>query len=278
MSTVVDFELVADYVGGVLDGTPEADRVSRLVATDSHWRQAADDLSHALYGVAADLSALRDTPEPMPADLVDRFNDFLKSPAMAARPAGVPRPALGERTLTRRREPRRWLKWAVPISVAAGVAALAGGVALRSDLPMTGPASSAEDSSVLSAGAPQPFAGQVMVTGRNYGPGDLGQMDAGRTSLSSATGASSLDTSQAPRVALAPAGLDRLATPQGLNSCLEAVAQRLPGSVTLVDYARFNDVPALIILIDSQAGNWVLVAGADCGAADANELYRSHVG
>ncbi|MGH3679628.1 MAG: hypothetical protein ACRDT2_05120, partial [Natronosporangium sp.] len=53
----VDWDRLADHLGGALAGTPEGAEVDRLVATDPSWSQAAAELSGALDAVAADLRA-----------------------------------------------------------------------------------------------------------------------------------------------------------------------------------------------------------------------------
>ncbi len=77
----VDLDLLADYIGGALDGTPDAERVARLVAEDPAWQQAFESLA---YGMTAVGTQLRGLPPagPMPDDVADRITT-----ALAALPA-----------------------------------------------------------------------------------------------------------------------------------------------------------------------------------------------
>ena len=40
----VDHDLLADYVGGALDGTPEQERIAGLIAASPEWGRAAEEL------------------------------------------------------------------------------------------------------------------------------------------------------------------------------------------------------------------------------------------
>jgi hypothetical protein len=80
----VDIDLLADYVGGALAGTPEEARVAALVAGDPAWRAAHAAVARGMTSVEAGLHALGAGPEPMPADLVVRLD------AALAAASGVP--------------------------------------------------------------------------------------------------------------------------------------------------------------------------------------------
>lgn len=81
----VDHDLLADYVGGALDGTPEEASVARLVAEDPAWSEAYALLAAAVTGVRADLAGWGESPEPMPLAVTDRI-----LAALAAQPADEP--------------------------------------------------------------------------------------------------------------------------------------------------------------------------------------------
>jgi hypothetical protein len=148
----VDFDRLADYVGGALTGTPDDVAVAALIAGDPAWQAAHDDLVAAMASVGAELNALGALPEPMPAELARRLDATFASavsdpapidPELAA-PAVpfVVRPgpdAASERHLAavpdqgvdRAERPsvaarRRRLRWAAPIAAAAGVIAFLG--------------------------------------------------------------------------------------------------------------------------------------------------------
>lgn len=73
----VDHDLLADYVGGALDGTPDEAVVTALIAGDPAWRTAHDSLTVAVAAVGADLRALGATPERMPDDIAARITAAL---------------------------------------------------------------------------------------------------------------------------------------------------------------------------------------------------------
>ncbi|SNT46849.1 hypothetical protein SAMN05421812_106430 [Asanoa hainanensis] len=158
----VDFDLLADYVGGALDGTPEHERVAALVATDPGWAREHDLLVAALSATADDLATFAEqTAEPMPEEVLTRLLAALPAPAAAEsdraaasdHAAASDRAAASDHTAAadhvpagprgRRAESRgrrggarpagrplrhrpRWLAWAAPALVAVAVAAFAG--------------------------------------------------------------------------------------------------------------------------------------------------------
>jgi hypothetical protein len=73
----VDIDLLADYIGGALDGTPEESAVAARIADDPAWQAAHASLREGMSLVAAELGRL--TPEPMPATLADRLDTMLTS-------------------------------------------------------------------------------------------------------------------------------------------------------------------------------------------------------
>ncbi|OJF09618.1 hypothetical protein [Couchioplanes caeruleus] len=70
----VDFDLLADYVGGALDGTPDEAVVSALIVGHPAWRRAHAELSGAAEAMTAALGAWGAEPEPMPADVATRLD------------------------------------------------------------------------------------------------------------------------------------------------------------------------------------------------------------
>lgn len=94
----VDIDLLADYVGGALDGTPDEAVVVALIVEDPSWRDAYALLSGGVATVGAQLRALDSVPEPMPADVVARLDAALLaasagadgSPAGASQTPGIP--------------------------------------------------------------------------------------------------------------------------------------------------------------------------------------------
>jgi hypothetical protein len=147
----VDIDLLADYVGGALDGTPDETVVAGLVADDPAWRDAYDALTGGMAAVGADLRVLGAEAEPMPAELSARLDTaFAGLPPLTGPVAGDPVADGPDGTATATTGDRRHLhavphgggsgrerstrpggrrtlrRWGAPIAVAAGVLAFAG--------------------------------------------------------------------------------------------------------------------------------------------------------
>jgi len=74
----VDHDLLADYVGGALDGTPEQATVARLVEEDRAWGDAYAALARAVDLVHADLADWATAPAPeIPLAVADRITAAL---------------------------------------------------------------------------------------------------------------------------------------------------------------------------------------------------------
>jgi hypothetical protein len=148
----VDWDLLADHLGGALEGTPEGAEVARLVGTDPSWARAAVELSAAFESVTADLRALR-SPS-LPDDVALRLESALvgvaAAPDVATRsgpttlaPAGragtEPRRPPARPGAGPRRRRRRMVGWGAGFTVAAGLAVFAalGLAALDLDQPLS---------------------------------------------------------------------------------------------------------------------------------------------
>jgi hypothetical protein len=81
----VDIDLLADYVGGALEGTPDEAMVAARIADDPRWRAAYESLAPGMSFVSAELGRL-DT-EPMPADLAARLESAFTAATSAAAPS-----------------------------------------------------------------------------------------------------------------------------------------------------------------------------------------------
>jgi hypothetical protein len=68
-----------------------------------------------------------------------------------------------------------------------------------------------------------------------------------------------------------PFALDALTMPDRLAACLTAVRAAHPGTVTVLDYARFQSQPALIIVIRQGSGGLVVAVGENCGLTGTDE-------
>lgn len=273
----VDLDLLADYVGGALDGTPEEAVVARRVAEEPAWAEAHSALSEATEGVRASLASWGASAEPMPAEVADRITTALAQephrPALSLVPDDPDGPP---RTAPRAR--RRLPGWAAPAAIAAGVVAIAGlGLSQADRLGRGG-----EDTAAGSADAPAsaygnaeaaPGAAQsavvpVTVSGRNY----LGLADAAPPAMITSDRASGKDGDDAERQLFgASAALDRLRDPAARAACIEAIATVHPPGVTsveVVDLASFQGSPAAIVFFtDGSGARWVWASGPECGLA-----------
>lgn len=279
MSAGVDYDLLADYVGGALEGTPEQERVERLIATSSEWGHAADELAGALHRVQNDLNLLRQTPEPMPDDVAARFEGMFDRPR---------RDPLEPRVVSRRSgqsgsaRAKRWKRWAAPVAI---VAAALGFFAFANVPSLVMPAmndsggnkSSVELSDAAPGAAPQAAApAPTFMTWRMYDRTNLGNWLA-----NGAVPGPAQDTyrssGEAPTAKVPPpaAPLARLTDPFALRQCLDAVNAVLPGRVNSVEYAYFEGDPALVISITSSIGELRFVAGANCGPLGPDERFRT---
>ncbi|MEU7781566.1 hypothetical protein [Micromonospora parva] len=75
----VDADLLADYLGGALDGTPQQDEVAQLVSADPSWAEAYALLAPAVTEVRADLARWAEPSPQMPPAITDRLLAALAS-------------------------------------------------------------------------------------------------------------------------------------------------------------------------------------------------------
>ena len=307
----VDWDLLADHLGGALD-TPEQERVARLLATDPQWAAAAAKLSRALDAVAADLSLV---PAPaMPDDVAGRLDAALRGAAGShTRPAGAAahgpvrqrgpagragadqRAAADGHTRPAARSRRRRLatRWATGLAAAAAVVAVAsvgiGNLGLPGGGDDGGAGLAADEAG--DAQAPQPA---LLASGTDYRRSSLPAVAPTAAELWADPEA---ERGAAPNLAGEPdaapgaprpdpaAGLDPAL--RGIWShpgpCLAAIDDLYapdPVAVESVDFAAFEGAPALVAWIDTAGGREVVVAGPDCGSpgAGADVRHRTPVG
>ncbi|MFI5495469.1 hypothetical protein [Actinoplanes sp. NPDC051859] len=144
----VDFDLLADYVGGALDGTPDEAVVSALIVGHPAWRRAHAELSAATEAMTAALHSWGAEPEPMPADLVARLDAAFTPAASGSVPASAT-------AATADATPARWETGddATPIDSSADLAATPVTSASSVDATLVGSAAGGADSGV---GDPRP--------------------------------------------------------------------------------------------------------------------------
>ncbi|MBB5871000.1 hypothetical protein F4553_004379 [Allocatelliglobosispora scoriae] len=266
-----ELELLADYVGGALDGTPEAAEVTRKIRDNAAWAEAHSQLTAALRLVDEQLTEVARTAEPMPDDVWSRLEAALGGPAsIAEAPVEQPMAPDAKRPwippapppIPPMREPSRRWRWLAPLGVAASVLACfgIGSMVFQSknaadDMSAEGAKSVTPDSALL--------AGSVLklASGRDYTPATLAVL----------TDEQAL--AAAPRDFDNPAGgpLARLSAADALNACLQALTLITPGTPTAVDFAEYQGSAALIVVVmKAGGGKWVAVAGPQCGTGGAD--------
>ncbi|MCP2326053.1 hypothetical protein HDA40_004560 [Hamadaea flava] len=282
-----DLDLLADYVGGALDGTPEADQVSERIRTDITWAAAHADLVAATDDVQGRLRALGGESEMMPDDVWGR----LEATLLAEPPIGAPDPNGPTRPVDNRpadnrpagRAASRRRRWAPVLVGLVILAAL--GIGISALRPLTDAATDSGGSANAPMSAPDAEAASAarFATGRDYSEttlvlatdfGNANTLRASETSPEkSASGAPDPFSSFASPV---PDALSRLLTEADLSRCLTWVTQQVPGTVVGVDYARYAGSPALIVVTrTADDARWVAVAGPDCGVGNNADLVVS---
>ncbi|MGY0006842.1 hypothetical protein [Micromonospora sp. I033] len=313
----VDHDLLADYLGGALDGTPEQATVARLVEQDPAWGEAYAALARAVELVHADLADWAAEPAPeLPATVADRITaaltgagpaptgDLAADPAdPGSAPAAVPaqpgrgtRPSGGTgrpgRNTGPGRRSRRWARLAGPVALAAAsVTAVGFGVSHLVDAGagrITGTADSAgsraNGEAAPLAAAPFRTTGPPRHSGTDYTPDALARGPATFDRSSAGSGKASPATGQDEHRVSAATGLDRLARPEALAACLSEIGAEHgagPLTVDLVDYARFRGSPALVVTFtDAGGARWAWVGGPECGVpgSGADTRYTTRVG
>jgi len=287
----VDHDLLARYVGGALDDSPDGADVAELVANEPAWADAHDQLVVALEAVSADLAAYAAVDEPMPGDVAARLDAALADapPALTVVPGGRSDGA-GPRQQRRRRKIPGWL---APVAAAAGVVAFAGfwlnsaggGFSARDsgDNATSSDAGGSAEQAPAAAGPVPPRA----ATGRDYddqqvADGDRAMLYSPAPQASAAPGSDKepAGTFGASELA-APAQLARLTDPTALALCLDAIANEHGAPIattTAVDYARYEGKPALMVFfVDAAGERWAWVAGPSCGASGPDTRYSTRV-
>lgn len=296
--TGVDIDLLADYLGGALDGTPEAARVAALIVDDPAWRDAHALLSVGMDDVGDALHAWGTVPEPMPAEVAARLEAALIEP-----PEDAPAPArhlsvVPGTGFDRQKAPRSWrrtLRWGSPVAAAAAVLGLAGiGLSYLNaghDASSSDTAASSADSGLAAQAAPEaagvPGTAKISSSGIDYGPETITgerpepfHADASKSAPRSTREAVPSSAGGATDQGLADP-LARLRPQDALQSCLDAIAAENGGghiTVQTIDYARYLGNPALIVHFTADNGAWAWASGPDCGGVGPSTLYSVKVG
>ncbi|WP_030440853.1 hypothetical protein [Actinoplanes subtropicus] len=277
----VDVDLLADYIGGALDGTPDESVVATLIADDPAWRSAYESLSGDVASVVAELG--RFEPEPMPAEVADRLEAALTE--AAARPQltlvrGNDAPPVQE---------KRKLRWVTPIAIAAGTVAFVGFGLDYLAGQEKGVSSSSSGSADSAARAQRDLGQEPMLSGSARSDAYAGQSDTAEgkaaappQQLTSGTNytratlaelaprpmAASTATAPAPAAASAPRWLNMTAT---LEQCLDQIDKANGAGqfrAETVDYAKFDGKPAIVVRFTAANGSWAWASGPACGTPD----------
>jgi hypothetical protein len=292
--TGVDIDLLADYLGGTLAGTPDQARVTALIADDPVWRDAHEQLSGAMAEVGDVLHAWGAEPEPMPAELAARLESTFEQMGGPAGAFGSSAPGVRDNVvdLQLRRERRARLRKS-SFAVAAVVMMLAGagtGVAyLRRD-SATSSANSASSAGLAETKSQARLpADQIVSSGTDYTVENLrAAADAATPTVPKPGVVRSPAKSTPPTGGVMSAGglagtLTRLRPIAALQECLDAVGvenQAGPIDMQSVDYARFQGKAALVMRFSAANGTWAWVSGPRCGlpGAGADTTYSAQVG
>jgi hypothetical protein len=275
--TDVELDRLADYTVDALDPRDAAE-VGHLIRTDRRWAEAYRNLVGADAMISDQLRRAA-TPIAMPADVVARIDAALADAAPLATvvPLAVARQARRRRIVTG------------IAAAAAAVVAISGGLTLygqsarESGTTASAPdRGMAEDSSGNLAAPSAPGGARVLYSGRDYRPETLATLGrevppaptpapaAGAPDFSAKPDTSAKSAEQ-PQAAAVPPSLSGLREPGRLTACLDAVRAVHPGTVTLLDYARFQAQPALIVVLRQASGGVVVAVGENCGINGADE-------
>jgi hypothetical protein len=277
--TTDELDQLADFVAGAADPAVEA-RIARRVADEPRWAAAHRQL------VAADTAMselLRASAQPlvMPADVAAGVDDALR---VLARSSGLslitgeasdPPPTISA--------PERLRHWRIGriAAAAAGIVAVVGGIGLAAksinDSGSTTASAPMRDNSGAapaqgpSLGGPEP---ERLFSGTNYTSQTLSGAPKRLVSPDFAS-VPGVEPPQVPEradgAAAVPDPLVRLLDPGALAACLDAIRALIPGTVTTVDYAKFEGDPALVVVV-RRAGQLTNVAvGPDCGRIGADQ-------
>jgi negative regulator of sigma E activity len=270
VSPITDEELdrLADYAAGLLEPDLAA-RVARLIETEPEWARAHTALAATAGQVTGALAGL--AVLSIPPDVADRLDAAIAAEASTAS-GGTEADALPARTNVVELAARRgWRRLAVGTAAAAAVvvAGIGGVTVLTKVLSQNRSSTSAGQGTTGSAarpngpdlyGAPLPTREN---TGADYTPQTL-------RSLLTASARAPMKAGRSGEGE--PAELNRLTDPGALNACLNAIVARHGGRPTVVDYARYQGQPALIVAL---SGTRIVVSGPDCGlpGMGAAEIY-----
>ena len=272
-----ELDRLADYTADALSPT-DAARVAQLLATDARWSAAYRALRQADTAVRANLAAAAAQPTPIPDDIAEQIDAALRR---------LTAPGATVVSLDAARAKRRRAFTMGIAAAAATVVAVIGGIAFNAGLirsESTSPAMDAgsqagRNAAEVPAPAASALAGadagvadgaRVLASGTDYRLDTLRVLTA-QAPPSSRTSDSKTEESPQFAAGEAPGALARLTTPAGLADCLRAVTGSHPGVPVVLDYARFEGQPALIIVIRQSSSLTIIATGPECGTSGTDE-------
>jgi hypothetical protein len=295
----VDLDRLADYAAGALDPAAAAE-VERRVRADRRWARALDALVVADEAVRAELRDVASAhPVQMPDDVAARIENALRELSPPPVPGHSDRPtgsltSLADARAKRESSRRRFITGigaaaATLVLVLCGITIVRGGPA--SDTAGTsagGMPQQAENDRPAPAGQapPEPTDaltdGSVLVrsSGANYTAQALQRLtvEGPRVALSNSAGGKVAPDAfreymvPAPVAQSAPSPLSRLTGKTALAACLKAISAKYPGVPTLIDYARYEDRPALIVSVLGSQSTTVVAVGGGCGLVGPDDI------
>ncbi len=269
----LDADVLAEYRAGLITG-----RRRRAIAAHLAGCAQCAAVGEQLAELSALLAAV---PSPAMPDSVAQRLDTVLAAEVARREdaerAGVNRSRDRKRAPWRARRPTPpFLTMRVLAPAGAALAILAAG---GYGLSLIGAQSTSSSAATGSAAAPVsavPSAAQASYAPAN-GPSHALGLAAG-PDYRRATLRSQLEA--VLRAAAADGSLKRAAAGQPLSAPLQACVQRLasgisPGTLDLVQSARFQGQPAIVIVVSSGDGYLAWVVAPGCSATSANVLART---
>ncbi|WP_410819616.1 hypothetical protein [Micromonospora sp. 050-3] len=281
----VDADLLADYLGGALDGTPQQDEVAQLVSADPSWAEAYALLAPAVTEVRAALTRWAEPTPEMPSAITDRLlaalaaaeptNDTSTEEAPgvdrdgdAATPSVVPaqggagrRPPVptrggseGRASTGPGRRQRGWARRGAPVAAAA-IAVIAVALGLNQLSMRASDDSGATNAMNQPASAPEEAAGAgtarttgpALRSGTNYTPQTLGNA---YTAAAASTPAASRATGDSPMQPEMDAEGGRRPSPDGSDQLARLTDEAALTSCLASVAAEHGSAPLVVEVID----------------------------
>ena len=270
----VDDDLLADYVGGALADPDTEARVAELIAARTDWQAAHGAAVTADAAVRADLAQLgaatAAAPPELLAGLVEEF-----------RRQGPAEPTVVGLDRARRRRRAGWLAGAAAAVLVLAFAGIAGASLFRGGSDRT--ASSDAGSAPRAAKSSPTLRPDHAEIGPNaHGRADevglaASGADYSTTTLSRVRGEAGQQALSGAAAARVPSSLRPLLGPARLDRCLHQLSLPSGYTASLVDFARFRNRPAAVVVASAGSSDRIAVVGPDCGTDGPHLRYQTSV-